>query len=61
MKSGDRREIRRKSMLGTALFVLAIVAAVLFPITGSIWWAAAAVALLIPAIVMLYQAGSSIS
>jgi len=55
-----KNELRRKSMLGTALFGLGIVGAVAFVITGSIWVGAAAVVLLVPAVVMLSQVGKSL-
>lgn len=48
-------------MLGTILFALGIIAAVLSVITGSVWVAGAAVAFLIPASIMLYQVGKSLS
>jgi uncharacterized membrane protein len=59
--NGDRKnELRRKSMLGTALFALGIVGAVAFVITGTIWVGAAAVVLLVPAVAMLSQVGKSL-
>src|SRR5437879_1219079 len=54
----DRKETRRKSMLGTALFALGIVAGLSAVITGSIWMMAAAVAFLVPGILMLYQSSA---
>jgi hypothetical protein len=57
----DRKETRRKSMLGTALFALGIIAGLFAVITGSVWMVAAAVVFLVPGILMLYQVGQSIS
>jgi hypothetical protein len=57
----DRKETRRKSMLGTALFALGIVAGLFAVITGSVLMVAAAVVFLVPGILMLYQVGQSIS
>ena len=57
----DRKATRRKSMLGTALFAFGILAGVFALITGSVWMVAAAVVLLVPGILMLYQVGQSIS
>jgi hypothetical protein len=61
MNRDRKKETRRKSMLGTILFALGIIAAVLSVITGSVWVAGAAVAFLIPASIMLYQVGKSLS
>jgi hypothetical protein len=38
-----KSELRRKSMLGTALFVLDIIAAIVSAVTGSVWVIVAAV------------------
>jgi apolipoprotein N-acyltransferase len=56
----ESQRIRRKSMQGTALFVLGILAALAFAVTGAIWLLVVAVVLLLPAIVMLYQVGRSL-
>jgi hypothetical protein len=48
-------------MQGTLLFALGIIAAVLSLIVGSAWIAGAATALLIPAVIILYQVGKSLS
>ena len=61
MNDDRKREARGKSMLGTVLFALGILGALLFVITGSVWMGAAAVALLVPGIVMLYQVGKTLS
>jgi len=61
MNRDRRKETRRKSMQGTLLFALGIIAAVLSLIVGSAWIAGAATALLIPAVIILYQVGKSLS
>ena len=48
-------------MLGTALFAIGIIVAVLSVIASSVWMAGAAVALLVPGVLMLYQVGKSLS
>jgi hypothetical protein len=48
-------------MQGTALFALGISAAIASLVTGSAWLVVAAVALLVPAIVMLCRVGKSLS
>jgi hypothetical protein len=48
-------------MLGTVLFALGIIAAVISVIADSAWIAGAAAACLIPGAVMLYQVGRSLS
>ncbi len=57
----DRKKLRRKSMVGTLLFALAIVAAVLAVLMRSDWIAGAAVVLLVPGAAMLYRVGRSLS
>jgi hypothetical protein len=57
----DRISTRRKSMLGTVLFAIGIIAAVLAVSTGSVWMVAPAAVFLVPGILMLYQVGKSIS
>jgi hypothetical protein len=58
---GDRNnEVRRKSMLGTVLFVFGSIGVVIFLITRSNWVAVAAVACLLPGAIMLYQVGRSL-
>ena len=47
-------------MQGTVLFGLGIVAAIAAAITGTIWLAGLAVALLAPAIIVLYKVGRSL-
>ena len=61
MTSDQRREIRRKSMYGTLLFLLAILAAITAAVLGSTWLGVGAVILLVPGVVILYRVGRSIS
>ena len=61
MPHDRKKEMRRKSMLGTVLFALGIIAAVISVIADSAWIAGAAAACLIPGAVMLYQVGKSLS
>ena len=59
--NGDRKnELRRKSMLGTALLALGIAGALACVITGTVWVGAVAVVLLVPAVHMLCQVGKSL-
>jgi uncharacterized membrane protein len=57
---GDHNQ-RVRSMLGTALFALAIIAAVVFVLTGAIWLIAAALISFAIAVVLLYKVGKSLS
>ena len=52
--------MRRKSMYGTALFALGIMAAIASVLIGSVWLVGAAVAFLLPGLVLLYQVGRSL-
>jgi len=61
MNSDQKSQIRLKSMYGTALFALGIMAAIAFVVTGSGWLVGAAVAFLLLALVLLYQVGKSLS
>ena len=61
MTSDERREIRRKSMYGTLLFLLAILAAITAAVLGSTWLGVVAVILLVPGVVILYRVGRSIT
>ena len=61
MGSDGRSQMRRKSMCGTVLFVLGIVALIAAVVTGSVWLGAVAVVILVPGAVMLYQVGKSLS
>ncbi len=47
-------------MLGTILFGVGVIAIVVYVFLGSAWIAGAAAALLVPAIIMLYQVGKSL-
>ncbi len=60
MSAYTKKEARRKSMVGTALFAIGIIAIVASVITSSTWMAVAAAVLLVPAAVMLYQVGRSL-
>ena len=60
MNSDHKSQIRRKSMYGTALFALGIVAAIASVATGSVWLAGAAAAFLVLGLVLLYQVGKSL-
>jgi hypothetical protein len=60
-KGNDRKgQLRRMSMLGTALFGFGIIAAIGCILTGSVWLVAVTVVLLAPGIVMLYRVGKSL-
>jgi hypothetical protein len=61
MNRDQAGQIRRKSMQGIALLALGIMAAIVFAVTGSLWLIGAAVAFLVPGVVMLYQVGKSLS
>ncbi len=61
MNSDQKSQMRRKSMCGTALFALGIMAAIAYLVTGSVWLVAAAVAFLLLGVVLLYQVGKSLS
>ena len=60
--NSDRKsEMRRRSMQGTVLFAVGIIATIAAAATGSLWLVGAAVALLVPGAVMLYRVGRSLS
>jgi hypothetical protein len=61
MNSDRNRQMRRKSMYGTALFALGIIAAIASVVAGSVWLVGAAVAFLLLGLVLLYQVGRSLS
>jgi hypothetical protein len=50
-------QMRRKSMVGTALLAFGIIAAVAFLVTGSLWILAAAAMACVVAVVLLCQVG----
>lgn len=54
------RQIRRRSMQGTALLALGIAGAIAFAVTGSIWVIVAAVVFSVAGVVLLYQVGKSL-
>jgi hypothetical protein len=60
MNSDRKNEIRRRSMHGTLLFSLGILAVVAYVATGSVWLIGAAVIFLVPGVVMLYRVGKSL-
>jgi hypothetical protein len=47
-------------MLGTVIFALGIMTVVASVATGSVWLAGAAVILLVPGVMLLYQVGKSL-
>ena len=53
--------MRLKSMYGTALLALGIMAAIAYVATGSVWLIGAAGALLMLGLVLLYQVGKYLS
>ena len=61
MNSDRKSEIRRRSMHGTLLFALGILAVIASVATGSVWLVGAAVVFLAPGVVMLYRVGKSLS
>ena len=61
MNSVQKSQMRRKSMYGTALFALGIMAAIASVVTGSVWLVGTAVAFLLLGLVLLYQVGKSLS
>ena len=60
MNSVQKRQTRRKSMLGTVLFALGIMAVIASVTTGSVWLVGAAAILLVPGVMLLYQVGKSL-
>lgn len=57
----DRKQLmRRRSMQGTALFALGILAAILAVVLGSAWLAGFAALCLIPAVLILHRVGQSL-
>ena len=55
-----RAQIRRKSMQGTLLFALGILAALAFAVNGSIWLIVVSAVFLVAGVVLLYQVGKSL-
>jgi hypothetical protein len=60
MSAYTKKEIRSKSMVGTVLFALGVIALVAAVITRSVWIAGAGAGVLAVAGVMLYQVGRSL-
>jgi hypothetical protein len=60
INSDQSSQIRRKSMWGTALFALGILAGISSVVTGSVWLIGGAVAFLVLGLVLLYQVGKSL-
>jgi hypothetical protein len=59
--NGDRKaKARGKSMLGTALFALGTIGAVVFPVMGYAWVGGVAVAVFLLGVILLYQVGKSL-
>jgi hypothetical protein len=52
--------MRRRLMHGTVFFALAIIGAIAFAVTGSIWLVGAALVFLAAGVVKLYQVGKSL-
>jgi hypothetical protein len=60
MSANRNPQVKRKSMVGTALLAFGIIAGVAFLGTGSLWLVAVAALLCMTAIVLLYQVGRSL-
>ena len=60
MDRDRKNQIRRRSMIGTVLFALGIVALIASVVTGSVWLGGAAVVILVPGALMLYEVGKSL-
>jgi len=56
----DRRQMRLKSMLGTVLFAIGIIGAVIFALNGSLLIGLVALVCLVPGLIMLFQVGKSL-
>jgi hypothetical protein len=56
----QKRQMCRRSMLGTVLFALGIIGAIAFAVTVSVWVGGTAVVFLVAGMVMLYQVGKSL-
>jgi hypothetical protein len=61
MNRDEASQMRRRSIQGTILLALGIIAAIAFAVTGSLWLIGTAMAFLVPGVVMLYQVGKSLS
>ena len=60
MDTDQRRKIRRVSMLGTAVFALGILVAIVALVNSSAWLVGAAVIFLVPGVLMLHRVGKSL-
>jgi hypothetical protein len=60
MNANRSAQLKRKSMIGTAMLAFGIIAAAAFLVTGSLWMVAGAALLCATAIVLLYQEGRSL-
>ena len=47
-------------MLGTVLLAMAVIAAVAWAVTGSLWLGVAALIFVVPAVILLYRVGKSL-
>jgi 1,4-dihydroxy-2-naphthoate octaprenyltransferase len=56
----DRNQMRRRSMIGTVLFALGIVALVASVVFGSLWLGGVGLVTVVLGAVMLYQVGKSL-
>ena len=61
MSSDQKIQMRRRSMLGTVLFVLGIMVAIASVATSSVWLVGAAVIVFVVGVVLLFQVGKSLS
>jgi membrane-bound ClpP family serine protease len=60
MDSDWKNQIRSRSMYGTALFVVGIIAVTASVVTQLVWLGIAGVVIMVPGAVMLYQVGKSL-
>ena len=60
MNNDRKREIRAKSMQGTALLAFGILVAIAAAVVTSVWLAGLALGLLVSAVIVLYQVGKSL-
>jgi hypothetical protein len=60
MNSDRKGQMRRRSMYGTVLFAIGIIALIASVVTGSVWLGASAVVVFFAGAVMLYQVGKSL-
>jgi membrane-bound ClpP family serine protease len=60
MDTDRKNQIRRRSMFGTSLFVVGIIAVIASVVTQLFWLGVAGVVIVLPGAVMLYQVGKSL-